>query len=225
MHTRALIAECLGSFAILLVLFGTWLLTQQGANTGYLAVAMIGLAIVAVTYGLGQISGGHFNPAITIGLVAGGRFDMALAPGFVIAQLIGATLAAATIFALLLGPAGSFQSDFAVVANRFVDASLYGISIAALLEAILMAIVVLIFMGATSQSATATWAPIAIGFGFAAFYVVLLPLTNAGLNPARSTAAAIFAGPQAIGQLWIFWIAPIIGAIAGGVGARHLLRE
>ncbi|MGI9424090.1 MAG: aquaporin, partial [Hyphomicrobiaceae bacterium] len=199
--------------------------TKQGPDATILPAFAFGIAIVAVTYGLGQISGGHFNPAITIGLVAGGRFDIAHAPGFVIAQLIGATVAAALIFSLLIGSAVTAPAGFAAIANRFADVSLYDITTAALLEAILMALLIIIFMGATSQSATATWAPIAIGAGFSVFYLLTMPLTNAGLNPARSTAAAIFAGPEALGQLWIFWVAPIAGAIAGGMGARLLLRE
>ncbi|MGI9524442.1 MAG: aquaporin [Hyphomicrobiaceae bacterium] len=227
MHGRALAAEFTGTFAILFVLFGAATISAGSADATTVVALAVGCAIIGVTYALGAVSGGHFNPAVTLGLVAGGRFDIAHAPGFIVAQTVGGMLAAGAIQFLLLGlPSqdASAGQAWTQVANVVGD-QWPSIWSAALCEFLLAALFVIVFMGATSRSAAAALAPIAIGMSFAAFYVVAVPVTNGGLNPARSTGAAAFAGLPALAQLWFFWIVPIIGAVVGGIWARLILNE
>lgn len=228
MHARALAAETLGTFVVIAVLFGSWLVTRPGDGDTWAVAVATGLALTSVTYAFGQVSGGHFNPVITIGLVAGGRFELAHAPGFVIAQLVGAGLAAAFIFLIAQGAvqAGRVGAiDFSGIANVYSGNGAVALLAALLLEIVLCALLVLVFMGATSQSSMAAFAPLAIGGVFACCYLLSIPITNGGLHPARSTAAAVFGGPASLAQLWVFWIAPLAGAILGGLAARYLYRD
>jgi aquaporin Z len=228
MHLRALVAEATGTFVILTVLFATWLLVPAAGASPWPAAAAVGMAVTATTYALGQVSGGHFNPAITVGLIAGGRFDAAQAPAFIIAQLVGAGLAAGFVYLLAVqAPPGSGAGTltFADTASTFggrAHASLY---VAVASEIVFAAILMLVFMGATAHTSLTPLAPIAIGLSVTFCYVIAIPLTNAGLNPARSTAAVLFAGPRHIAQLWIFWLAPLAGACLGGLLARYLQSE
>ena len=228
MHLRALAAELLGTFMVIAVLFATWLVARPSGGDIWAVALATGLALTAVTYAFGQISGGHFNPVVTIGLVAGGRFELAHAPGFVIAQLIGAGLAAAFVYLIAQGAvqAGRVEAvDFANIANVYSGKGTIALLAALLLEVVLCAVLVLVFMGATSQASMAAFAPIAIGGIFACCYLLSIPITNGGLHPARSTAAAVFGGPASLAQLWVFWIAPVAGATLGGLAARHLYRD
>ncbi len=228
MHVRALCAETIGTFVVVGVLFGAWLVARPGGADLWTVAMATGLALTAVTYAFGQVSGGHFNPVVTIGLVAGGRFELAHAPGFVIAQLIGAGLAAAFVYLIALGAVQAGRSeptDFAKIANVYAGQGSIALVAALLLELILSAVLVLVFMGATSQPAMAAFAPIAIGGIFACCYLLSIPITNGGLHPARSTAAAIFGGPASLAQLWVFWIAPLAGGVLGGIAARYLYGD
>jgi len=228
MHIKVFIAEMLGTFIILLVFFATSLLVPETKAAPWLPSMAIGIATIAVTYGLGQISGGHFNPAITTGLVAAKRFDMAHAPFFWIAQLAGALLAAGAIFLIITATppnAGTENTSFSLLANRAGGQDLSALIVAFMSEMILTAIVMIVFIGVTSHNSLLPFAPIAIGLGVAMCYLIVMPLTNAGLNPARSTAAALFAGIENIGQLWIFWIAPVAGSCIGGLTARYLYSD
>ncbi len=225
MHLRALLAETAGTFIILAIFFAVWLIVPGAAKSAWQPAMAIGLAATAATYALGQVSGGHFNPAITVGLVAGGRFDAAQAPMFVVAQLAGAALAVGFIIILQLQApvsAGSLPDSFAGIANSFGGRGEAGLLSALACEIILTAILVIVFMGATAHTSLAPMAPVAVGLGMAACYLVAIPLTNGGLNPARSTVTALIAGPHHIASLWIFWLAPIAGACLGGLLARYL---
>ena len=228
MHFRALVAEAAGSFVVMSVLFGAWLVARPGGGDIWAIAVASGLALTAVTYALGQVSGGHFNPAVTLGLVAGGRFDLAHAPGFMVAQILGAGAAAGFVYVIGLGAvqAGRTEAiDFSSIANVYSGKGTIPLVAALLLEVVLTAVLLLVFMGATTQSSMAAFAPLAIGAIFACCYLIAIPVTNAGLNPARSTAAALFGGPGSLAQLWIFWIAPLTGAMLGGLLARYLFSE
>lgn len=228
MHIRALIAEAVGSFVVLTVLFGAWLVARPGGGDIWSVAVAAGLALTAVTYALGHVSGGHFNPAVTLGLVAGGQFELAHAPGFVVAQIVGAGLAAGFVYIIGQGAVQAGRSDainFASISNVYSGQGAIALIAALLLEVVLTAVLLVVFMGATTQSSMAAFAPLAIGAVFACCYLVAIPVTNAGLNPARSTAAALFGGPGSLAQLWIFWIAPLAGAFVGGLLARYLFTD
>lgn len=228
MHIRALFAEFVGTFAVVALLFGAWLLATPRDDAMLTGALAAGLAIIGMTYGLGQVSGGHFNPVVTIGLVAGGRFDIAHAAGFIVAQIFGATLAAGLVYAVLLGaPAASkvTPANITELANGFGGRGGYAAPSVIALEIVLAALFVIVFMGVTAHTTMANLAPVAIGMTFAACYLVAIPVSNGALNPARSTAAAVFAGPVALSQLWVFWIAPLAGAILGGLAGRAILHE
>ncbi len=227
MNPRVLAAEGLGSFAILLFFFAAWLPLSAGPPDPLLPAGIVGLATMALSYGLGQISGGHFNPAVTIGLVAGGRFELAHAPAFILAHLLGAALAATAVVLVGFDMAASDDGavgSFSAIANHAGGPGETSVPAALAIEAVLTALLVIVFMGATAHSALAPLAPLAIGAVLTLCYIVAMPLTKAGLNPARSTAAALFAGAEFLAQLWIFWLAPLVGACIGGLTARYLLK-
>lgn len=227
MHARAITAEIVGTFLIHFVLFGTWLLLATASPDKTVPVALsTGLALMMVTAALGHVSGGHFNPAITIGLIAGGRFDVAHAPGFIIAQVIGAALAAAIFYALILTSMLTVQADaLASIGNGFDIGNRQTLVTVLLFEAIASAMLVVTFMGATASRAMSALAPLAIGAAFASLYIILIPISGGGLNPARSSAAAMISGTEALSQLWAFWLAPTVGAVLGGLLARFILNE
>ena len=231
MHARAITAEVVGTFFIHFVLFGTLLHFSGSANAGALPAALaVGLALMAATTALGHVSGGHFNPAITIGLIAGGRFDVAHAPGFIVAQIFGAALAAAIYYIVIATgfltlPANVQSSALATISNSFGTTGYQSLLTVLLFESLAAALLVIVFMGATASRTLSVVAPLAIAATLAGLYLILIPISGGGLNPARSTAAAVFAGTEALSQLWAFWIAPTVGALAGGLVARFVLNE
>lgn len=231
MHARALTAEVFGTFLIHFVLFGMLLNIGGLTNAGLLTAALAaGLALIAATASLGHVSGGHFNPAITIGLIAGGRFDVAHAPGFIVAQIFGAALAASIYYitisaGFLTSPTSTQLGTIATISNGFSAQGYQSLVAVLLFESLAAALLVIAFMGATASSSLAPVAPLAIGATFAGLYLVLIPVSGGGLNPARSTATAVFGGAEALSQLWAFWIAPTIGAVVGGFMARFVLNE
>ncbi|MEM8976566.1 MAG: aquaporin [Pseudomonadota bacterium] len=231
MHARALTAEVVGTLFVHFVLFGMLLNFGSSTNVGALPAAVAtGLALMAATTSLGHVSGGHFNPAITIGLIAGGRFDVAHAPGFIIAQIFGAVLAAAVYYIVisagfLSSPANAQLGTIATISNGFGAQGYQSLVAVLIFESLAAALLVMIFMGATASRSLTPIAPLAIGATLAGLYLILIPISGGGLNPARSTATAVFAGAEALSQLWAFWIAPTIGAVAGGLVARFLLNE
>jgi aquaporin Z len=188
---------------------------------GILGVAFsIGLTVMALAFSIGHISGGHFNPAVTLGLVAGGRVNANTALGYIIAQCLGA-LAACALFYVI----GRAPPTFA--ANGYDSLSMLrsGLLSVFLIETVLTAFFLIVIMGATSKRAPAGFAPIAIGLALTAIHIMAIPVSNASVNPARSLGSAVFGGTLALSQLWLFWVAPILGAVIGGTIARWLQEE
>ncbi len=189
---------------------------------GLLGVSLaFGLTVLTGAYALGHISGGHFNPAVSFGLWAGGRFSAKDLAPYIIAQTLGAIAAGFLLFQIASGrpdftidptAAGAFAS------NGFDALSPGGYSVAAafLCEVVMTAFFLVIILGATHRNAPAGFAPIAIGLGLTLIHLISIPVTNTSVNPARSTGVALFAGSGAIGQLWLFWLAPILGGLIGG---------
>ena len=224
-NTRALVAEAIGTFALVAAICGSALFSAPSA--GLVAVAFaIGISVVAMAYAVGHISGGHFNPAVTLGLIAAGRFDSSRALPYIIAQCAGGALAA-IIFYIILGGAlgGGKWNTFTAISNTYGGPGQFGLGAAFLIEVVMTALFLIIIVGATSRRAPAGFAPIAIGLSLTLFHLISIPVTNTSVNPARSTATAIFGGVTALGQLWVFWVAPILGAIIGGVIGRYLQEE
>jgi len=215
--------------------FGTFWLTFGGCGSAVLAAAFpqlgIGFAGVALAFGLtvltmaytvGHISGGHFNPAVTAGLTAAGRFKPADLPGYVIAQLAGAIIGAAVLYLIASGKPGFALGGFA--ANGYGDLSpgKYGLVSCFVMEVVATFFFLLIIMGSTAPGSPGGFAPIAIGLALTLIHLISIPVTNTSVNPARSTGPALFAGGAYIGQLWLFWLAPIIGGVLGGFAASLL---
>ncbi|MBI3701294.1 MAG: aquaporin [Afipia sp.] len=219
--SRQLGAEFLGTFALVGAVCGAGLFSAPSA--GLVAVAFaVGLSVLAMAFAVGSISGGHFNPAVTLGLVAAGRFDMDRALGYIIAQILGGVAAAAIFWYILSGlPAGKWNT-FAAISNIAAPNAMVS---AGLLEIVITALFLLVIVSVTGVRAPVAFAPIAIGFALVLFHLMAIPVTNASLNPARSTATALFGGPTAMQSLWLFWVAPIIGGVIGGVIARWLHDE
>jgi aquaporin Z len=192
---------------------------------GFAGVSLaFGLSVLTMAYAVGHISGGHFNPAVTVGLWAGGRFRAADIPGYWVAQLLGA-IAGAFVLAVIAGGKPGFDlagSGFA--ANGFGAHSPGGYSLAAgfVAEVALTFFFLVVILGSTHGRAPVGFAPIAIGLALTLIHLVGIPVTNTSVNPARSTAPALFVGGWAIGQLWLFWLAPLIGAAAAGFACRWL---
>jgi len=217
--TKKLGAEVIGTFW--LVLGGCGSAVFAGHQIGWAGVSLaFGLTVLTMAFAIGHISGCHLNPAVSFGLWAGGRFPGKDLIGYVIAQLIGAIIAGAVIFLIYSGKATSAASTFA--ANGFGDHSpeKYGMMAAFICEVVMTFIFLIVIIGATDKRAPQGFAPIAIGLALALIHLISIPVTNTSVNPARSTSQAIFAGGWAIQQLWLFWLAPITGAILAGVVYR-----
>ena len=185
---------------------------------GFAGVALaFGLTVLTMAYAVGHISGGHFNPAVSLGLWAGGKFEAKDLLGYIIAQLIGAIAAAGALFLILSGKSG-FETIGGFASNGYDTLSPDGYSMTAALiaEFLLTAFFLLIILGSTNERAPKGFAPIAIGLGLTLIHLISIPITNTSVNPARSTSQALFAGGEYMGQLWLFWLAPIAGAIAAG---------
>jgi aquaporin Z len=227
MSIRHLGAEAIGSFALVTVICGTALLAAPSA--GLVAVALAsGLMAATMTVALQHVSGGHLNPIVTLGLVAGGRFDVGQAVPYLVAQTIGAVAAALVVWIILAGaPSGTGirWNTFLSIANMHGDARQFSLAAVIVSEAVAAALLVIVVMGSTSRSATAVAAPLAIGCAYVALHLMLIPISNGGLNPARATATALIAGPTALAQVWVYWVAPLAGAVAGGLIGRWLDEE
>ena len=178
-----------------------------------------------MAYAVGHISGGHFNPAISVGLLVGGRFDAKDLLPYIIAQVIGAIAAGAVLYCIASGKAGFDAAASGFASNGYGEHSPGGYSLASalIIEIVLTAFFLIIIMGATDKRAPAGFAPIAIGLALTLIHLISIPVTNTSVNPARSTGVALFQGGWAIGQLWLFWVAPIIGAAIGAAIYRYLL--
>jgi len=218
-------AEFLGTFWLVFGGCGSAVLAAAfpGLGIGFMGVALaFGLTVLTMAYAVGHISGGHFNPAVSVGLVAGGRFAAADLVPYVIAQVLGALAAAGVLYLIASGKSGFAPGGFA--SNGFGDLSPGGYSMQAALicEIVMTFFFVLVIMGATDGRAPAGFAPIAIGLTLTLIHLVSIPVTNTSVNPARSTGVALFASTAALSQLWLFWVAPIIGGALGGFAYRAL---
>ncbi|HWW46478.1 MAG TPA: aquaporin Z [Xanthobacteraceae bacterium] len=194
---------------------------------GFAGVALaFGLTVLTMAYAIGHVSGCHLNPAVTVGLAAGGRFPSRDVLPYVIAQVIGAIVAAAILYWIASGAPG-FDVSKGFAANGYGDHSpgKYSLGAGLLAEVILTAAFLFVIMGATHGRAPAGFAPIAIGLTLTLIHLISIPITNTSVNPARSTGQALFVGGWAIQQLWLFWLAPLVGGAIGGVVYRWLSPE
>ena len=184
-----------------------------------------GVTVLTMAYAIGHISGCHLNPAVSFGLWAGGRFAAKDLVPYVIAQVVGAIAAAAVLYVIASGQMGWQPGGFAT--NGYGDLSPGQYSMMALLvcEVVLTAVFLFVIMGATDSRAPAGFAPIAIGLCLTLIHLVSIPVTNTSVNPARSTGVALFVGDWAVSQLWLFWVAPIVGAILGALAYRLVATE
>jgi aquaporin Z len=220
--SKRLGAEFLGTFWLVLGGCGSAVLAAAfpGLGIGFAGVALaFGLTVVTMAYAVGHISGGHFNPAVTLGLVAGGRFPAREFVPYVVAQVLGAIAAAAVIYVIASGKAG-FDVNAGFAANGYGDHSPggYGLAAALVCELVMTFMFLIVILGATDERAPKGFAPLAIGLALTLIHLISIPVTNTSVNPARSTGQAIFVGDWALGQLWLFWVAPLVGAaLAGGV--------
>lgn len=220
-------AEFLGTFWLVLGGCGSAVLAAAfpELGIGLLGVALaFGLTVLTMAYSIGHISGCHLNPAVTVGLWAGGRFPARDIPLYVIAQVLGAIAAAAAIYAIASGAPNYSLEINGLAANGYAAHSPGGYAIGAgfLAEVLLTLFFLLIIMGATDTRAPAGFAPLAIGLALTLIHLISIPVTNTSVNPARSTGPALIQGGWALGQLWLFWVAPLIGGVLGGVIYRAL---
>jgi aquaporin Z len=209
--------------------FGTFWLTFGGCGSAVLAAAFpklgigftgvalaFGLTVLTMVYAVGWISGGHFNPAVTLGLACARRFAWRDVVPYIVVQVVGAIVAAAVLYAIASGQSGWTPGQFA--SNGYGDLSPGGYSMtsALVIEIVLTLFFVFVITGATDKRAPAGFAGIAIGLTLTLIHLICIPVDNTSVNPARSTGPAIFAGPEELSQLWLFWVAPLIGGAIGG---------
>jgi len=223
---KKLTAEFIGTFWLVLGGCGSAVLAAgfPELGIGFVGVSLaFGLTVMTMAFAIGHISGCHLNPAVSIGLWIGGRFSVKELVPYIIAQLVGGIAAAGTLFLIASGKAG-FDVTAGFASNGFGEHSPGGYSLLAALvtEVVMTMMFLVIILGATDKKVPVGFAPIAIGLGLTLIHLISIPVTNTSVNPARSTAVAVFAGGWAISQLWLFWVAPIIGAILGGVIHRFL---
>ncbi|WP_300066848.1 aquaporin Z [uncultured Ruegeria sp.] len=216
-----LMTEFFGTFWLVLGGCGSAVLAAGVADVGigWLGVSLaFGLTVLTMAYTVGHISGGHFNPAVSLGLMIGGRFPAKDLIPYWAAQVFGSMAAAAVLYLIVSG-APDFIGVGSFASNGYADASPEGYSMlsALVIEIVMTAFFILIILGATSDKAPAGFAPIAIGLGLTLIHLVSIPVTNTSVNPARSTGVALFADGPALSQLWLFWVAPLIGGALGAM--------
>jgi aquaporin Z len=222
-------AEFLGTFWLVLGGCGSAVLSAAFPNVGIglLGVALaFGLTVLTMAYAIGHISGCHLNPAVSVGLWAGGRFPASKLFPYIVAQVLGAIVAGAVLYVVASGTAG-FDVSKGFASNGYGAHSPGGYSLLAALvsEVVMTMFFLLVILGATDKRAPGGFAPIAIGFALTLIHLISIPVTNTSVNPARSTGVALFVGDWAIAQLWLFWIAPIVGALFGAVAYRFIASE
>ncbi|MEQ1964629.1 aquaporin Z [Xenorhabdus khoisanae] len=220
--------------------FGTFWLVFGGCGSAVLAAAFpqlgigfvgvslaFGLTVVTMAYAVGHISGGHFNPAVTLGLFAGGRISAKDVIPYIIAQVIGGIAAAAVLYLIASGKSGFDATASGFASNGYGEHSPGGFSLQAaiIIELVLTAFFLMIILGTTDKNVPAGFAPLAIGLSLTLIHLISIPVTNTSVNPARSTAVAIFQGTWALEQLWVFWLIPLIGGAIGGLIYRILLQK
>ena len=216
-----LLAEFIGTFWLVLGGCGSAVLAAGVADVGigWLGVSLaFGLTVLTMAYAVGHISGGHFNPAVSLGLMIGGRFDAKDLIPYWLAQVAGAVAASVILYIIVSGGAG-FTGVGGFASNGYGAASPqgYGMTAALVTEVVMTAAFLIIILGATSAGAPAGFGPIAIGLGLTLIHLISIPVTNTSVNPARSTGVALFADGPALSQLWLFWVAPLVGAALGAI--------
>ena len=224
------LAEFLGTFWLVFGGCGSAVLAAAypELGIGFAGVSLaFGLTVLTMAYAVGHISGGHFNPAVSVGLFVGGRFDGKDLLPYIAAQVIGAIAAAAVLYTIASGKAGFDAAASGFASNGFGEHSPDGYSMMAALviEVVLTAFFLIIILGATDKRAPAGFAPIAIGLALTLIHLISIPVTNTSVNPARSTGPALFGPSIAVEQLWLFWLAPIVGAIIGALIHKALLGD
>jgi aquaporin Z len=224
--TQKLTAEFIGTFWLVLGGCGSAVLAAAFPEVGIGLVGVslaFGLTVLTMAYAIGHISGCHLNPAVSVGLCVAGRFPASQLLPYIIAQVLGAIAAAGVLYCIASGKAG-FDIASGLASNGYGEHSPGGYSLSAGLisEIVMTAMFLVIILGATSKNAPAGFAPIAIGLGLTLIHLISIPVTNTSVNPARSTGPAIFVGGWALSQLWMFWVAPLIGATVGGLVHRFL---
>jgi aquaporin Z len=224
--SKKLAAEFIGTFWLVLGGCGSAVLAaafpEVGIGLAGVSLAF-GLTVLTMAYAIGHISGCHLNPAVTIGLWAGGRHPLAEVGPYIVAQVLGGIAGAFVLYMIASGQPG-FDLSGGLASNGFGEHSPGGYSMAAgfLTEVVMTLMFLVIILGATDRRAPAGFAPIAIGLGLTLIHLISIPVTNTSVNPARSTGPAVFVGDWALGQLWLFWVAPIIGALVAGYLYRWL---
>jgi aquaporin Z len=218
------LAEFIGTFWLVLGGCGSAVLAAAFPNVGIglLGVSFaFGLTVLTMAYAIGHISGCHLNPAVSVGLAAGGRFKSSELAPYIIAQVLGAIVAAALLYFIASGKAG-FDISGGLASNGFADHSpgKYSMGAGFVTEVVMTFMFLMIILGATDKRAPAGFAPIAIGLGLTLIHLISIPVTNTSVNPARSTGPALMVGGWALQQLWLFWVAPIIGAALAGLFYR-----
>ena len=224
-----LAAEFLGTFWLVLGGCGSAVLAAAfpGLGIGFTGVSLaFGLTVLTAAYALGPVSGGHFNPAVSIGLWAGGRFPARDLPSYIVAQVVGAVVAAGALYLIASGRADfSLAGGFA--SNGYGEHSPGGYSLVAAIvcEFVMTFMFIVVILGSTHTRAPVEFAGLAIGLALTLIHLVSIPVTNTSVNPARSTGPALFVGGWALAQLWVFWVVPIAGAVAGGWLYRVVLQD
>ncbi len=215
---------------------GTFWLTFGGCGSAVLAAAFpqvgigllgvsfaFGLTVLTGAYAFGPVSGGHFNPAVSVGLAAAGRFKLSELPGYIIAQVLGAIAAAAALYLIASGKAGANVTDLATNGYGEHSPGKFNLVAALVTEVVLTAVFLLVILGSTTKKAAVGFAGMSIGLCLTLIHLISIPVTNTSVNPARSTGPALFGPTIALEQLWLFWLAPIVGAIIGAMIHKALL--
>jgi len=231
--SREAIAEFLGTLWLVLGGVGSAVLAanfmpETNLGIGLVGVSLaFGLTVVTGAYALGHISGGHFNPAVTLGILTARRIGPRQAVIYIVAQVIGAIVAAAIIVVIANGVDGFSVDESGLGANGFADHSpgLYNWGSAFLTEVVMTFFFLLVILGVTGRDALTPFAPLAIGLALTLIHLVSIPVTNTSVNPARSTGPAVFVGDWALTQLWMFWVAPILGAVLAGLVHHFVIEE
>jgi aquaporin Z len=225
---RRLSAEFLGTFVLVFVGCGAAILDAGNKGIDYLGVALaFGVAVMVMVYAVGAISGGHFNPAVTIGLAVARRFPWSDVIAYLVTQVVASTVAALVLLGVASGQSGFSASASGFASNGYGDHSPahYNLGAVIIVEVVLTAIFLYVIIGSTDVRAPAGFAGIAIGFTLTIIHLVSIPVSNTSVNPARSTGPAIMQHGWALAQLWAFWVFPIVGALVAGASYRYLVGE
>lgn len=227
--SNKMVAEFFGTFWLVLGGCGSAVIAAAfpGLGIGFVGVALaFGLTVLTMVYAIGHISGGHLNPAVTIGLWAGGRIKYNEVVPYIISQVLGAIAGAAVLYLIASGKPG-FDLNGGFASNGYGDHSPGGYSLLSgfITEVVMTFMFLIIILGSTDKRSPAGFAPVAIGLGLTLIHLISIPVTNTSVNPARSTGPALFVGGWALSQLWLFWVAPIIGAILAGFVYVNIIQK